>query len=168
MADTQTETAADIRDDVRHIVVAHAPGRESLIPVLQDVQQALGYVPERAVAAVAEAMALSESEIYGVLTFYTQFRLRPPGKHAVCVCQGTACHVRGGKQVLDEFERRLGVRAGETSEDGRFHLERVACIGCCALAPTVTVDGRVHAGMTPEKVKPLLDETAAADTGTPD
>jgi NADH-quinone oxidoreductase subunit E len=139
------------------IVAAHAPGRQSLIPILQDIQEQFGYLSEETLSELSRRTGISENEIYGVGTFYAQFRFRPPSEHMIRACQGTACHVRGGHQILAELEQRLGCRAGETSRDGRFDLERVACIGCCALAPVVTVDGEVFATMTPRRVRHMLN-----------
>lgn len=136
--------------------------RGSLIPALQAIQSACGYLSAEAVDALAAHLGISANEIYGVATFYTQFRFTPPAKHKIQVCQGTACHVRGGKQVLDEFEQRLGISAGEGTRDGQFDLERVACLGCCALAPVIAVDGTVHAGMDAKKVPGVLSAQGGA------
>jgi NADH-quinone oxidoreductase subunit E len=129
---------------------------QHLIPILQDIQDRDGYLTEEALRELAQASNISDNEIYGVATFYAQFRFKPPAKHTIRVCQGTACHVRGGRQVMEEFHHRLGVRTGGTTEDGEYELQRIACIGCCALAPTVTVDGEVHARVTPRKVRSIV------------
>jgi NADH:ubiquinone oxidoreductase subunit E len=129
---------------------------QHLIPILQDIQERDGYLTEEALRELAQASNISDNEIYGVATFYAQFRFKPPAKHTIRVCQGTACHVRGGRQVMEEFHRRLGVRTGESTNDGEYELQRIACIGCCALAPTVTVDGEVHARVTPRKVRSIV------------
>ena len=135
----------------------HPAIRGSLIPILQDIQEEIGYLSEDAVAELEQRLGISANEIYGVATFYAQFRFSPPGQHTIQSCQGTACHVRGGRQILKELEQRLGVAAGQTTADGQFDLERVACLGCCALAPVVAVDGKVHAQMTAKKVPSILD-----------
>ena len=109
-----------------------------LVPVLQRTQEAFGYLSPDAVRRVARWLKLSESDVFGVATFYAQFRFSPPGRHRLRVCLGTACHVKGGVQMLETLERRLQVSAGETTPDGEYDLERVACLGCCALAPVVT------------------------------
>lgn len=150
------QTIREIPSQIRGIIGRHPPGRQSLIPVLQDVQESFGYLVEEAVGELARQSGISENEIYGVATFYTQFRFRPPGEHLVHVCLGTACHVRGGPQVLEAFEQRLGIKAGQTSADGKFELARVACVGCCALAPVVVVDGEVQARMTPQRAAALI------------
>jgi NADH-quinone oxidoreductase subunit E len=141
---------------VREIVSRYPTGRASLIPILQDLQDAFGYLFPAATGEVSRLLGVSENEIYGVATFYTQFRFHPPGEHTVSVCQGTACHVRGGAQILAELERRLDIRAGQTTADGRFGLERVACVGCCGLAPVVVVDEAVQSRMTVQKITRVL------------
>jgi len=143
---------------VADILAQHAPGRESLIPVLQDLQDRDGYLSEEAVSELANATGISANEIYGVATFYTQFRFRPPAEHTFCVCQGTACHVRGSHQLLDDLEERLSIKPCDITEDGRFGLERVACVGCCALAPVVLVDGEVHAKVPLKSIKRMISK----------
>ena len=127
--------------------------RQSLIPILQKVQETLGYLPEEAISEIAHFLGLSESEIYGVASFYAQFRFERQGEHVVKVCQGTACHVRGGRRILQAVEHKLGIQPGGTTEDYKFSLERVACFGSCALAPVMVVDKTVYGRMTPEKAK---------------
>lgn len=143
---------------IKDILKKHPADRGSLIPVLQDVQEDLGYLSEEAVEELAGLMDISSNEIYGVATFYTQFRFSPPGRHSIQSCQGTACHVRGGWQILNELEQRLGITSGQTTADGQFDLQRVACIGCCALAPVVTVDGKVFAQVTAKKIPSVLSK----------
>lgn len=152
MATTQTVDTAGVAE----IVARYPSNRGSLIPILQDVQDRYGYLPEAAMDDLAQRLGLSPNEVYGVATFYTQFRFQPPGEHNIQVCQGTACHVRGGAEILQEFEHRLGVEAGDTTPDGRFDLRRVACLGCCALSPVVSVDGHVFAEVTRAKVPGIL------------
>ncbi|HNT89192.1 MAG TPA: NADH-quinone oxidoreductase subunit NuoE [Candidatus Hydrogenedentes bacterium] len=152
MATTMTVDTAAVAD----IVARYPVNRGSLIPILQDVQDHYGYLPESVMDDLAERLGLSPNEVYGVATFYTQFRFEPPGEHTIHVCQGTACHVRGGAEILQEFEHRLGIEAGGSTPDGRFDLRRVACLGCCALAPVVSVDGHVFAGVTRAKAPGIL------------
>jgi NADH-quinone oxidoreductase subunit E len=140
------------------ILQRYPANRGSLISVLQDIQEYFGYLSEKSVEELARLMDISANEIYGVATFYTQFRFNPPGRHSIQSCQGTACHVRGGLQILNELEQRLGVLAGQTTTDGQFDLQRVACLGCCALAPVVAVDGKVHAQMTAKKIPSVLSQ----------
>lgn len=130
--------------------------RSSLIPLLQEIQSLFGYIPESVVEKLAEYIGISPSEIYGVASFYTQFKFNPPGKHIIQVCQGTACHVRGSKMLIDVIKEELGIEPGQTTADGEYTLERVACIGCCALAPAVVIDGNVYAQVTPAKVRELI------------
>jgi len=129
-----------------------------LIPVLQRVQKADGYVSADAVRRISRWLKVSENEIYGVTTFYAQFRFSPPGRHHIKACLGTACHVQGGEQMLDVLERRLEIEPGETTADGEYDLERVACLGCCALAPVVMIDDRTFSRMSVLKLQRLLDE----------
>jgi NADH-quinone oxidoreductase subunit E len=131
-------------------------GRGQLIPLLQMAQKALGYLPDEALSLVADHLSLNRSEVYGVASFYNQFRFNPPGKNPVKVCMGTACHVRGGEIILENFERKLEIREGETTEDREFSIERVACVGCCALAPVAVVGETLHGHMAPSKVEGLV------------
>jgi NADH-quinone oxidoreductase subunit E len=129
-----------------------------LIPVLQRAQAAYGYLQPEAIGKISRWLKMSENEIYGVATFYAQFRFHPPGKHHIKVCLGTACHVQGGEQILETAKSHLDVETGETTEDGMFDIDRVACLGCCALAPVVTVDDKTYSQMSVLKVQELLDE----------
>jgi len=147
------------------ILTSSPPTRENLISVLQEVQEHHGYLSESAVRLIAGASGVSENEIYGVATFYAQFRFQPPAEHTIHVCQGTACHVRGGHQIMYDFEERLSIKAGEMTPDHKFGLERVACVGCCALAPVVLVDGKVRAGMKPKLVRGLLSQLGYQPNG---
>ena len=131
---------------------------ENLIPALQGVQKKFGYISEESIAGISRHFNVSESEIYGVATFYTQFRFVEPGEHMVKICLGTACHVRGGSQIMDEIGRNLGIKAGETTTDKKFSAERVACFGSCALAPVMVVDEKVYGRVTQNKVKKILKE----------
>jgi NADH:ubiquinone oxidoreductase subunit E len=127
-----------------------------LIPILQEVQENLGYLPQEAMLRIARFLGIPESQVYSVASFYAQFRLIPLGRKRVTLCRGTACHIRGGPQILEETEKVLGLREGETSSDLEYTLETVACIGCCALAPCIRVNGHVHGEMTAEEVKELF------------
>jgi NADH-quinone oxidoreductase subunit E len=129
---------------------------ESLIPLLQKIQETLGYLSGEAMEMVASHLGIPGSEVYGVATFYNQFRFHPPGKHPVKVCEGTACHVRGAGIILESWERRLNIKVGQTTPDREFSLDRVACVGCCALAPVTVVGEKVHGCMAPTKVDGLL------------
>ena len=124
--------------------------------MLQKVQEELGYLSEEAISEVAAFLGLSKNEVYGVASFYAQFRFERQGEHTIRVCQGTACYVQGGQRVLETMERELGIQSGETSEDYKFSLEKVACFGSCALAPVIVVDKAVYGKMTTVKAKNLL------------
>ncbi|MGE5842166.1 MAG: NADH-quinone oxidoreductase subunit NuoE [Deltaproteobacteria bacterium] len=130
--------------------------RENLIPILQRIQEKLSYLPPEAIHRVARHLRLTAGEVYGVATFYNQFRFNPPGKHPIKVCLGTACHVRGGEIILENFERKLGIKDGQTTENREFSIDRVACVGCCALAPVALVEEKVHGHMAPSKVEGLI------------
>ena len=140
------------------IMLDFAGEQADLIPILQRVQVAQGYLSRDKVRQIARRLRVSENEVYGVATFYAQFRFTVPGRHHLKVCLGTACHVKGGEQMLGVLDRRLGVHPGETTADGEYDLERVACLGCCALAPVVTVDSKTHSQMSVLKLQRLLDE----------
>ncbi|PPD59067.1 NADH-quinone oxidoreductase subunit NuoE [Dehalogenimonas etheniformans] len=126
--------------------------RDSLIPVLQSIQGRLGYLPPEVISAVAEHLGLSESTVYSVASFYTQFKFKPSGKNIIKVCRGTACHVGGGERILAELERQLGIKPGETTPDLQFTLDTVACIGACALSPVVTVNENIHGRAVVSKI----------------
>ena len=130
--------------------------RDNLIPILQGIQRKNGYISKEAVNEISNYLDISENEIYGIVTFYTQFRFQRPGDHIVKVCLGTACHVQGGARILESVERELGIKPGEITPDHEFDLERVACVGCCALAPVVVADNKVYGKMTTNKVKKVI------------
>ena len=139
------------------LVVAKYHGRKrSLIPILQDLQERCQWLSPEILDGVAVALGLPAAHVWSVATFYRSFSLEPRGRHRCTVCMGTACHVRGGAAVLEHFERKLGIRAGETSADGEYTLERVNCLGACALAPLAIVDGRYYGQMNETKANALL------------
>lgn len=140
------------------ILAPYEDKRENIIPMLQALQREAGYISEEGVGAIADKLRISRNEIYGVATFYTQFKFHQSGKHRIKVCMGTACHVRDSDMLVDEVKIHMGIRPGETSDDGMFSLERVACLGCCALAPVVMIDDEVHGKMTRKKFIALLDK----------
>jgi NADH-quinone oxidoreductase subunit E len=131
---------------------------ENLIPMLQRTQRVWGFLPEWALLEISDHIGLPSAKVFGVATFYAQFRLQPIGKHIIRVCRGTACHVRGSNRILKEIQSRLQVTAGETTRDRLFTLETVACFGSCALAPVMVVDDRVYGRMNPSKAMAILDE----------
>jgi NADH-quinone oxidoreductase subunit E len=138
------------------IVDRYKSGRSTLVGVLQDVTQAFGYLPEEALREISRASEVPVSLFYSLATFYKSFRLEPIGKKHVCVCVGTACHVRGAAQVVDVFERELSIKAGQTTPDGNFTLETVNCLGACALGPLVTVNGEYHSKLDQKAAQKLL------------
>ena len=144
--------------DLQEMLEKYEQHCDSLIPVLQGVQEKFGYISEESVEGIAKYLYISQTYIYGVATFYTQFRFTRPGDHFVRVCQGTACHVRGGQRIMNEVVKFLGITPGETTPDYKFSLERVACFGSCALSPVVVMDDKVYGRMTPQKAKLLLRE----------
>lgn len=148
----------EMNEKLGEIFSRHSPKRDALIPALQDIQTEMGYLPAEAMEAVARHCRVSPVEVYGAATFYAQFKFKPVGKHKITVCQGTACHVMGGARVLEEVQNRLGIKAGETTADGKFTLETVACVGGCALSPVVVVDENTYGGVKPEKITEILDE----------
>ena len=145
-----------IINDMPSRLEGFAKKRSSLIPILQMIQEVLGYLPSEVIAIVAVYLDLPETEVYGVATFYNQFRFIPPGKNPIKVCLGTACHVKGGDIILENFERKLEIKEGETTPDREFSIERVACVGCCAIAPVALVREIVHGDMAPSKVEGLI------------
>lgn len=141
---------------------------ESLIPMLQAGQNLLGYLPRPVLLDIAAATGLPPAKVFGVATFYAQFRLQPVGKHIIRVCRGTACHVRGSQRICKELQDRLHVAPGETTSDRRFTLETVACFGSCALAPVMVVDDAVHGRMKPAKAKEVIDGVAPEKKSPPE
>ncbi len=129
---------------------------KNLIPILQEIQDTLGFLSGEAISKVAGRLCISGDVIFGVATFYSQFRFNKPGRHQIKVCVGTACHVRGGHEIMETIERRLDIGDGETTGDGIFSLERVACMGCCALAPVIAVDDDIYGSCTPAKVDDII------------
>jgi formate dehydrogenase subunit gamma len=147
---------ASIADLCSEILARHAMREGALLPILRDVQQALGCVPAEAVPVIAEALNLTRAEVHGVVSFYHDFREAPPGRRVVKLCQAEACQARGGRAVTGAAEAGLGLRLGETSPDGAVTLEAVYCLGLCASGPAALVDGRPHARLVPDEVVALL------------
>jgi NADH-quinone oxidoreductase subunit E len=152
----ETTKVDDILKDIAAKLTSFDRDRGNLIPILQMIQQRHAYLPPEALKMVAQHLQMAPCEVYGVATFYNQFRFNPPGKHQIKVCLGTACHVRGGDIILENFERKLGIKEGETTPDREFSIERVACVGCCALAPVTVVNETVHGHTSPSKVEGLI------------
>jgi len=152
MSNEETE----IKEKTREIFQGVERKRESLIPLLQKIQEELGYLPSQAMLEVAQFLNIPDIDVYSVATFYNQFRLTPPGKHSIRVCMGTACHVKGGHITLAAWQRRLKIEPGETTPDREFDLDTVACVGCCAIAPVMVVDKKVQAKADPTRVDGIL------------
>ncbi len=143
---------------VREIIEKHDFQKSALIGILQDIQAEMHYLPQKALVQVSKSLDIPLTQVYEVATFYKAFSLEPRGKRAIKVCLGTACHVRGGGRVLDYLENRLGIKAGETTEDLSFSLEAVNCLGTCALGPVMAVDKRYYGHMHTSKFEPILKE----------
>jgi len=157
------ECGVDLEEHLTGILGEFDGRPEELIPMLQRVQRALGYLPEGALLEIAQSTGLPAARVFGVATFYAQFRLQPVGKYIVKVCRGTACHVSGSDVILEDIQNHLQVSPGDTTEDRLFTLETVACFGCCALAPVVVVNDLVYALMTPAKTRDLLERYRRGD-----
>jgi len=138
------------------VITQFASDRSNLISILQKVQEAERFISEEAVAEISRHLGISENDTYSVASFYSQFRFHRPGDHIIKVCLGTACHVKGGERIAESVERELGIKPGQTTDDFMYTLETVACIGACALAPTIVIDNEVQRKMTPQKVVELL------------
>jgi len=147
---------ADIEEELDEIFSQYSGRRDELIPLLQEVQEQFRYLPPEAMQRIARFLRMPESTVFGVASFYAQFRFTPIGKNQVMVCRGTACHVRGAPQILEEVKRQLGIEEGETTPNLEYSLETVACIGCCALAPCFRINGKVEAKATPKRVKEVF------------
>jgi NADH-quinone oxidoreductase E subunit len=133
-------------------------GKEYLIPILQEIQETEGYLAEEALVKTGRHLSMPTSKIYGVATFYNQFRFEPTGKYHIQLCRGTACHVLGSATVLQELEKHLKVKAGKTTRDGLFSIEVVACIGACGLAPVIAINGEFYAKVTGDSIKQIVEE----------
>ena len=148
----------DNKNKIDLIIEKYREGRSSLVGLLQDVSEEFGYLSEDVLEKLSDRVNVPLSHMYSLATFYTSFRLDPLGKHHCSVCVGTACHVRGAEPVADEIERELNVRVGETTEDGNFTLEKVNCLGACALGPLVVIDGEYHGKLDQRKIAKLLKQ----------
>lgn len=147
-----------IEDEIEEILSEIPFNRESLIPALQEVQKSFGYLPKEALDYISNNFKIPPSDIYGVATFYSQFQLKPQGDHTIRVCAGTTCHIKGTDEILDELKKQLEIIPGEVTDDGKFTLTTVRCIGCCSLAPVIMVDDEVHGNLTREDVTEILEK----------
>ncbi len=145
-----------------HLLLSNYIGTKgALIPVLQKAQNIYGYLPRPVLEEIANHLDIPVGEIFGVVTFYSQFHLKPRGKNIIRVCQGTACHVRGAKSILDTIATNLHIKPGETTDDLKFTLETVACIGACGLAPVIMINDQTHGRLTPKEIPAILDSYSA-------
>jgi NADH-quinone oxidoreductase subunit E len=151
---------------LRNILSVFEGRKGALIPVLQRVQDEFGYLPEEALAQIAESLKLPPSQVFSVATFYAHFYLARRGDHLVRICQGTACHVRGARDILETAQHRLGIKTGETTEDYKYSLQRVACVGSCALAPIMVVDDTIYPNVTTKKVMDILAQAEDGEKKT--
>jgi NADH-quinone oxidoreductase subunit E len=150
------EEKDQIRQETKQVLNGFSRKRLNLIPILQKVQARLGYLPREAMTEIAEYLNIPDIDVYGVVTFYNQFRLNPPGRHSIRVCLGTACHMKGGYITLDAWKRRLSINPGETTADREFDLDTVACVGCCTMAPVTVVDDKPEGKVEPTRVDGIL------------
>lgn len=148
---------AEAYRDIEQVIEKHRGDSGALVQVLHNVQERLGYVPKDVQVRVAEALGVSLSEVYGVITFYSLFRERPRGRYVISSCQGTACYVRGAPEVLARLEKELGIKAGGTTDDGLFTIEIVRCLGACGLAPVMTVNKDTHGRVTEDKIPSIIN-----------
>ena len=159
---------AELTQELVDILTESKKDRRHLIYILQQVQYKFGYISQEAMLAVADFLEIPESTVWGIATFYNLFRFTPLGKHPVKVCMGTACHLAGGRLVLEAMERELEIKVGDITPDHEFSLERVACVGCCALAPVVVINDSVYPRMNPPKVEEVLVTVKPATTKQPE
>lgn len=152
-------TKAEIHDKLKDIFSHYHGEKQELIPVLQETQEQFRYLPAEAMREISRFLRVPEATIYGVSTFYAQFKLTPLGRKIIKICRGTACHVRGGAKILEETEKILGIKAGETTDDLEYTLETIACFGSCALAPVMVIDDTVHGRVTASAVKDIITGT---------
>lgn len=148
-----------MHEDLAQILVPYRGKKGAAITALQKVQDRLGYLPEEAISEIAKTVGVSKNELYGVATFYSQFRFTKKGDHTIQICSGTACHVRGSPNVVEALEEELCITCGETTKDGKYTLEKIACFGACALAPVMVVDKSIHGRVTPVTARQIVNKT---------
>ena len=146
----------NLQEQIKEIVNKFPKGQDSLIEVLHKIQEKFGYISEETQRIVAKELRISQSKVFGVVTFYHFFRQEPIGKHLITVCRGTACHVRGAGRVANALEKALGIKVGQTTKDRKFTLGVARCFGACGLAPVIDIDGKTYGRMNPNKIKELL------------
>ena len=148
----------EINEFMEKLYTEYKPVKDNLIQMLNEVQEHFGYVPKEAQKGLSEFLGIPMAEIYGVITFYSRFSLKPKGKYNISVCMGTACFVKGSQKILDRLLERLKIEVGETTPDGKFSIEEMRCVGACGLAPVFTVNGEVYGKATVQKLDQVLDE----------
>ena len=149
---------AKIKQFLEELFNTYKQEKDNLIPILNEVQEKFGYIPKEAQKGISEFLKIPMAEIYGVITFYSRFTLEPKGKYAISVCLGTACFVKGSQKIMDRLTERLGIQAGQTTEDGLFSIDETRCVGACGLAPVFTINGDVHGRATVKMLDAALDE----------
>lgn len=147
-----------LKQEVKEILEQYTTAKDNLVPILNDVQVKYGYIPQIAQSEISEYLSIPMAEIYGVITFYSRFTLKPKGKYAISVCLGTACFVKGSEKIMSRLKERLGIKEGETTEDGKFSIDSTRCLGACGIAPVFTVNGEVYGRATVKKLDEVLDE----------
>ncbi|NTV89950.1 MAG: NADH-quinone oxidoreductase subunit NuoE [Clostridiales bacterium] len=143
---------------IQEVIEKHKDSKGALIPVLHEAQEIYGYLPMNVQKQISEGLNIPLTEIYGVVTFYTQFSLKPKGKFKISVCMGTACYVKGSSHILDKLQEKLGIHVGDITEDGQFSLDACRCVGACGLAPVMMVNEDVYGRLTPDEVEGILDK----------
>ncbi len=144
--------------ELRLFIAENKDVQGPLMPIMQEAQGLFGYLPFEAQTLIADSLGIPVSDVYGVATFYAQFSLQPKGEHVISVCTGTACYVKGAQAVLDEVEKLLGIKAGETTADGKFTIQDTRCLGCCGLAPVMVISGDVYGRLVPADIKGILEK----------
>lgn len=147
-----------LKQEVKEILEQYTTAKDNLVPILNDVQVKYGYIPQIAQSEISEYLNIPMAEIYGVITFYSRFTLKPKGKYAISVCLGTACFVKGSEKLKNRLKERLGIKEGETTKDGKFSIDSTRCLGACGIAPVFTVNGEVYGRATVKKLDEVLDE----------
>lgn len=145
-------------EELEKILQIYTQDKDNLIQILNEVQEHYGYIPKHAQMEISKYLNIPLAEIYGVITFYSRFTLKPKGKYHIAVCLGTACYVKGSSKIMDRLKERLNIEAGETTKDGKFSIEATRCVGACGLAPVFTVNGEVYGKATVQKLDKVLDE----------
>lgn len=154
-----------MEERLKSILSSYRGTKDELIPILQRVQEEFGYLPEPEMLKVAEFVGVPESRVYAVATFYAQFRFTPIGRNHIMVCRGTACHVRGASRILEEVEKQLGIKEGETTSDMAFSLETVACIGACGVAPNMVINKNTYSRLTIKKISDIINNIRLQEVG---